>query len=115
MSEGGEHAVVVEELLEHLRGRLDEISFDVEGRFARVGILATDEVMHEVAELVQEDHDVPVLHESRVARRATREVADQGSLWQLPPVHTEGERLRGEPLVLALARMHVEVDASEAD
>src|SRR5215472_8117816 len=114
MGERGKHAVVTEELLEHLRGRFDEIPLDVEGGLAGVGVLPADDVMHEVAELMQEDDDVAVLHESRIPRRATREVAYQRPLGQLPPVYARGEGLRREPLVLALARMHVQVDAPEA-
>src|SRR2546430_10380199 len=69
--------------------------------------------MHEMAELVQEHHHVAVLHQARVTGRAAREVAHQYTLGQLSAVDTVGERLGGEPLVLACARMHVQVDAAE--
>ena len=103
----------MEELLEHLRGRLDEVALDTEGAGAGEGDLAADHMMHEVAELVQEDHDIAVLHQTRVARGAAREVAHQHALGKLAAVNAGGERLGGEPFVLALARMHVEVDAPE--
>src|SRR6202030_1147825 len=78
-------------------------------------VLAADDVMHEMTELVQEHDHVAVLHEARVAGRAAREVAHQHTLGQLSAVDTEAKRLSGEPLVLALARMHVQVDAPEPD
>jgi hypothetical protein len=102
----------VEELLEH-RGRLGEVALDVEGALAAEAVLPADDVMHEVAELVQEHHHVAVLHEARVPGRAAGEVAYQGAVGELPPVHAEVQGRGGEPLVLALARVHVEVDGAE--
>ena len=74
----------MEELLEHLRGRFDEVALDVEAAGAGEAVLAADHMVHQVAELVQEDHDVAVLHQARVAGYAAGEVADQRALGQLP-------------------------------
>src|SRR6266853_3875911 len=105
----------MEELFQHLRGRLDEIALHEEAALADEGVLAADQVMHEMTELVQEHHNVTVLHQARVPGRAAREVAHQRTLGELAAVDTEYERLGGEPLVLAFARMHVQVDAAESD
>src|SRR2546427_10869274 len=77
--ECGEHAVIMKELFQHLRGRLDEIALHEEAALADEGVLAADDVMHEMAELVQEYHHVAVLHEARVAGHAAGEVAHQRS------------------------------------
>src|SRR5881392_4337164 len=78
--EGDQHAVIMEELFQHLRGRLDEIALHQEAALADERVLAADEVMHEMAELVQEHHHVAVLHQARVTGRAAREVAHQYAL-----------------------------------
>src|ERR1700738_2262466 len=105
----------MEELLPPLRGRLQKTALTKEAALADERVLAADDVMHEMTELVQEHHHVAVLHEAGVAGRAAREVAHQHPLGQLSAVDTERERLGGEPLVLAFARMHVHVDAAEPD
>ena len=69
--------------------------------------------MHEVAELVEEGDDVAVLHEAGIAGRAAGEVADEHAFRKLAAANAGNDGPGGEPLVLALARMHVEVDAAE--
>src|SRR3981081_4798375 len=105
----------MEDLSQHLRGRLDEIALHQEAALADERVLAADDVMHEMTELVQEYHHVAVLHEAGVAGRAAREVAHQHTFGELAAVDAEGERLGGEPLVLAFARMHVPVDGAGPD
>src|SRR5271165_547974 len=63
-----------------------------------------------MAELVKERRDLAVLHQSRLAWLAAGEVADQGSLGQLLPLLAVEKLVRAEPLVLAGARVHVEID-----
>src|SRR5580704_7855711 len=58
------------------------------------------------------DHLV-VLHQARIARRASGKVADQRTLWQLPPGDARNQRRAGEPLVFSRARVHVEIDAPQ--
>jgi hypothetical protein len=103
----------VENLLQHLRGGLDEIALDAEASLTGPLALAAEDVVHEVAELVEEGDDFVVLHEAGVASRATGEVTDQHSLGNLTASDAGNDGRGGEPLVLALARMHVEIDAAK--
>ena len=50
---------------------------------AGVAVLAADEMVHQVAELVQEHDHVPVLHQARIPRRAAGEIAHQRAVGQL--------------------------------
>ena len=68
---------------------------------------ARQHVVDQVAELVEQRDDVAVLHQP------ARHVADQRAHGKLPTLDATGEvELRGV-LVLALARMQVEVDPAE--
>ncbi len=69
--------------------------------------------MHQVAKLVEEDDDLAVLHQSRIAGLAAGEVAHQHSLRKLPATNAGNDGSAGKPFVLAVARVHVEIDAAE--
>ena len=64
-------------LLEHLRGRLDEVPLGGDAGEPHPLAGAAEHVVHEVAELVEQRDDVVVLHQP------AREVADQHALGQL--------------------------------
>src|ERR1035441_5984165 len=68
--------------------------------------------MHQVAELVKESNDVGVLQQPGIAAVATRKVANERSFRQRAPANSGNNRRCGEPLVLAVARMHVEIEAA---
>ncbi len=68
--------------------------------------------MHQVAELVEEGDHVAVLQQAGVACLAAGEVADQRGLGQGAPADAGDDGRGGEPLVLALAGVHVEVEAA---
>ena len=112
-AKGLENGRVVEHLLEHLRGRLDEVAFDIESALLGPLALAAQDVMHEVAELMEEDDDFAVLHQAGIAGLSAGEVADQHAFGKLVAADAGNDGPGGEPLVLAFARMHVEVDAAE--
>ena len=103
----------MEHFLEHLRGRLDEVAFDIEAALAGPSALAAEDVMHQVAELVEEGDHLAVLHEAGIAGRAAGEVAHQHAFRKLAAADAGNDGRAGEPLVLALAGMHVEIDAAE--
>src|SRR6185437_1313957 len=89
------------------------VSLDVEAALPGPAPLPTENVVHQVAELVEERHHLAILHQPRIARRAAGEVADQRPLGQLPSTYPRNQRSAREPLVLALARVHVEIDPAE--
>jgi len=66
-------------------------------------------VVDEVPELVEHGHDVVVLHQAACGR----EVAHQDALGQPLPSRPERSVNCGRVLVLALARVHVEVDPAQ--
>ena len=55
-------------------------------------LLAAEDVVHQVAELVEERHDVTVLHETGIGGRRVREVADQNGLGKLLAAHAVEHR-----------------------
>src|SRR5437867_11764435 len=66
-----------------------------------------------MAELVEVRDDLRVLHERGAGeRRRVREVAAEDAVPALRAADAEPQRRVEEPLVLALARMHVERDAA---
>ena len=69
--------------------------------------------MHEMAEFVEERHDLAVLHQSGVPCLSTGEVTHQHSLWKLPAADARNHGRTGEPFVLAIARVHIEIDAAQ--
>ena len=75
--------------------------------------MAAEHVVHEVAELVEHRDDVVVLHQRGLVDRRIGEVADEHALGELLAAHAVLERELRRVLVLALARMHVEVDPAE--
>jgi hypothetical protein len=102
--------VIVKDLFQHLRGRLHEVTLDIKAASARPLILATEDVVHQMAELMQEDRYLGVLHQAGVARSAAGKVAHQRALGKLPPGDSRHQRRAREPLILARARVHVEID-----
>ena len=94
-------------LLEHLRRRLDEVPLRRHAGEPRPLLAAAEDVVHEVPELVEQRHDVVVLHQP------AREVADQHALGQLPAGDAGDEVELRRVLELALARVQVEIDAAE--
>jgi hypothetical protein len=59
---------VAEEFLEHLRGDFDEVAFYREGACASPGLLASENIVNQVAELVEECDDVVVFHQAGIGR-----------------------------------------------
>ena len=105
--------LVAEKLFQHLRGHFDEVAFGGKAGESRPLGLSAQDGVHQVAELVKESDHVLVLQQSRdrllVARR---EVADQRCFGQCAATHPGDDWCGGEPLVLALAGMHVEIEAA---
>ena len=111
--EGLQQLFVAEELFEHLRGHLDEVALGGKaGEAGPLGVAAEDGV-HQVAELVEESDDVGVLQQAGVAGVAAGEVADQRGLRQRAATDAGDDGRGGEPLVLAFARVHVEIEAAD--
>src|ERR1035441_662638 len=74
--------------------------------------MTAEDGVHEVAKFMKIGHHVVVLHEPWVARLAARKVADQCCLRQVASAYARHHGRGGEPLVLAFARVHVEVEAA---
>src|SRR5262245_55223440 len=62
---------------------------------------------------VEEGLDVLALHETRLAGRASREIADERRLRQLNPVDSVPDRKGGGVIERARARMEVEEEAAD--
>ena len=106
--EGGEDVGVPGPLLEHLARRLDEVPLGRDAREAHPLGAAGEHVVHEVPELVEERDDLVVLQQAAV------EVADEHALGELRAGDAAHEVELGRVLVLAVARVQVEVDAADA-
>ncbi len=112
LCEGLEELFVAEEFFEHLRGDFDEVAFSGEaGEAGPLGLAAEDGV-HEVAELMEERDDVGVLHEAGVVCGGLREVADEGGFRHVAAFDAGDDGRGGEPLVLAFAGVHVEIETT---
>ena len=82
-------------------------------RNARPLRLAAEDGVHQVAELVKEGDHVGVLQQAGVAVVSAGEVADERGLGQSAAAHAGDDGRGGEPLVLALAGVHVEIEAAD--
>ena len=56
----------MEELLQHLRRHFDKIAFGRDAAHACPCLLATENRMHQMPELVEEGDDVAVLHQAGI-------------------------------------------------
>ena len=111
--EGLQQLFVAEELFKHLRGHFDEVAFGGEaGEAGPLGLAAEDGV-HQVAELVEEGDDVGVLQQAGIVGIACGEVADERGFRHGAAADAGDDGRGGEPFVLALARMHVEIEAAD--
>src|SRR5438128_2315989 len=103
-------------LLEHLRRRLDEVTRDARAREGRELRLA-EQVMDDVTELVEEGDRVLVAHErGRGAARLRKVALDGADRYQPRTVrhlHGVADAEHGGVLVLAVARVEIEVEAAE--
>ncbi len=115
LREGAENVGALEELLEHLRRDLDEVAFGGDAALAGPALLAAEDLVHEMAELVEVGDDVGVLQQGGVFVGGLREVADERCFGELLAAHAANKRALGEPLALALARVHVEVDSADGN
>ena len=111
--EGADQLGVFEELFEHLGGDFDEVAFGGDAGLAGPALAAAEDLVHEVAELVEAGDDVRVLHEAGVAGCGLREVADERGFGELLVEDAADEGALAEPLALAFAGVHVEVDAAD--
>ncbi len=105
---------VFEELFEHLRGDFDEVAFGGDAGLAGPALAAAEDLVHEVAELVEAGDDVGVLQEAGIVILRVlaiffrlREVADERGFGELVVEDSADERALTEPLALAFARVHV--------
>ena len=115
LCEGLEQLLVAEELFQHLRGHLDEIALGGKaGEAGPLGLAAEDGV-HQVAELVEEGDDVAVLQQAGSSGRSPPpgKLQIRAASGRARAAHAGDDGRGGEPLVLALAGMHVEIEASD--
>ena len=103
-----QHVGVPRPLLEHLARRLDEVPLGGDAGEPHPLLAAAEDVVDQVAELVEQGDDVVVLHQS------AREVADEHALGQLAVGDAPDQVELGGVLELALARVQVEVDPADA-
>ena len=113
LGEGLQQLFVAEELFEHLRGNFDEVALGGKAGEAGPLRLAAEDGVHQVAELVEEGDHVGVLQQAGIVVIAAGKVADERGLGQVAPADAGDDRRGGEPLVLALARVHVEIEAAD--
>ena len=113
LCEGAEEVGVLEELFEHLRGDFDEVAFGGDAALAGPALAAAEDLVHQMAELVEVGDDVGVLHQRGVARGGLGKVADQRCFGDLAADDSADQGTLGEPLALALAGVHVEVDLAD--
>ncbi len=102
----------MEELFQHLRGHFNKVTFGGDAAYARPGLPATEDGMHQVPKLVEEGDHIAVLHQARIIGFAAGEVADQRCLGKLTALDSRDQRRRAEPLVFAFAGMHVQVETA---
>ena len=70
---------------QHLRRRFTEIRFHRDAADSSPRLLPAEDVVHQVAELVEENLHVAVFHQASIARGRLREIADEGGLRHLFP------------------------------
>ena len=109
----GQHLWAANPFFEHLRGSFDEVGFHADAADAGPGLLAAENVMHEVAELVEESFHVAVVHQAGVGGSGHGKVADQDGFGQLLAADAVEHRHHFGVAVLAGARVHVEIEAAD--
>src|ERR1700690_132376 len=101
--EGLQEGGVLRPLLEHLRGSLDEVIFQITGRPFRV---SSKNSMEQMPVFVKESNHVVPFHQARTVR-GLRKVADQHVLWHAKPFLASGQAERGIVLILVFPREHI--------
>ena len=93
LGEGLPARLAAEKFFQHLRRHFDEVALDGEAAVAGPALLAAEDVVHQVAELVEEGDDVVVLHQAGIVRRfAAGEVTDQHALGELAAADAGDQR-----------------------
>src|SRR6202012_793056 len=105
---------IAEEIFQHLRRHLDKIAFRRNAADPRPLLLATENRMHQVTELVEIRDNIGVLHQAGIDGIviAARKITYKRSFRNLPSRNARHQRSGAEPLVLALARVHVEIETA---
>ena len=113
LGEGLQHAGIPAPFLQHLRRSFDEIPLRRDSRDRLPGLVSSEHGMKQVAELVEERHDVTVLHQSRIAFLPAGEVADERRFGNLDSRDAVPDaEIRGV-VVFPRPRMKVQVEASD--
>jgi hypothetical protein len=102
----------VEELFQHLRGHFDKVAFGGDAAHTRPRLLAAENGMHQVAELVEEGDHVAVLHQARIVRLCRRESCRSALPREADGLDPWNQRRCTEPLVFAFAGMHIQVETA---
>src|SRR5258708_25751891 len=88
MSELGQDLGGANPLFEHLRWSFDKIGFHADAADAGPLLLSAENVVHEVAEFVEERLHVAIVHQARVVGGGRGEVADEYGFRQLLPAES---------------------------
>ncbi len=113
MSELGEDLRAANPFFEHLRRSFDEIGFHADAGDAGPLLLAAEDVVHQVAEFVEESLHVAVIHEAGIVRSGCGKVADEDGFGKLLAADAVEHRSHFGVAVLAGARVHVEIEAAD--
>ena len=103
----------MEELLQHLRGHFDKVAFGCDAAHARPLLVAAENGMHQVAELVEEGDDVAVLHQSRIVwvlPPGKLQISAASGSWRPSMPGISGAALNH--LSFAIAGMHIQVEVA---
>ena len=99
----------MEHLFQHLRWGFNKIEFHADAADACPALLAAQDVVHQMPELVKEGFDVVDFHEPRVAGAGRGEVAYQRGLRQLLTADAVEHQVIRIVGVFTRPRVHVEV------
>src|SRR5215469_5046071 len=112
MRERGQHLRAPHELFQHLRWGLTEVGFHRDAAHARPLLLSAKDMVHKVAEFVEENSDVAILHQAGIVCRWFWKVADQRRFWHLFAPDAIEHRHHLGMAEFPRPRMHVEIEAS---
>src|SRR5277367_244752 len=88
MRERGQYLRAANKFFEHLRWGFAEVGLHGDAADAGPLLLSAENVVHEVAEFVEEGCDVSVFHQAGVGRGGGGEITDQSGFGHLPAAHS---------------------------
>ena len=109
----GQHLRTVHPLLEHLRRSFDEVPFHGDAADAGPLLLAAQDPVHQMAELVEERHHIAELHQPGISCGRGRKIAHQDRFRDLLAANSIENRRHLSVAKFSWTRMHIQIETAD--